>query len=102
VLSRGLVAKKLLKVLPFPLVFGALSCFLNKQPCSTLTVWWKYALAPLPTPQKYKKSDNVKVLATEFDNESRDRAGMNFSERWAADGVRIYGAYKNGPQIFSD
>ena len=41
-------------------------------------------------PPKYKKSDYVKVLATEFDNESRDRAGMNFSERWAADGNGLW------------
>jgi hypothetical protein len=32
----------------------------------------------------------VKVLATEFDNESRDRAGMNFSERWAAYGNDLW------------
>jgi hypothetical protein len=45
---------------------------------------------PKNMPPMYKKSDYVKVLATEFDNEDRDRAGMNFSERWAADGNGLW------------
>ncbi len=28
----------------------------------------------------------MRVLATKFDNENRDNAGMNFSDRWLADG----------------
>jgi hypothetical protein len=55
--------------------------------------------APLPTPQKnmppkYRKKDYVKVLAIKFDNDERDKSGMNFSERWAADygnGLWCYG-----------
>jgi hypothetical protein len=35
---------------------------------------------------KYSKGDRVKVKATRFDNETRDRNGLSFSEKWAADG----------------
>ena len=35
---------------------------------------------------KFSKGERVRVLATKFDNEKRDNAGMNFSERWLADG----------------
>ena len=35
---------------------------------------------------KYSKGDRVKVRATRFDNETRDRNGLSFSEKWAADG----------------
>ncbi len=32
---------------------------------------------------KYSKGDRVKVRATRFDNETRDRNGLSFSEKWA-------------------
>ncbi len=35
---------------------------------------------------KYSKGDRVKVRTTRFDNETRDRNGLSFSEKWAADG----------------
>jgi hypothetical protein len=34
---------------------------------------------------KYNKGDWVKVKATLFDNWTRDRNGLLFSEKWAAD-----------------
>jgi hypothetical protein len=41
-------------------------------------------------PPKYKKDDYVKVLATAFDNEERDKAGRNFSEDWLHQGNGIW------------
>jgi hypothetical protein len=41
-------------------------------------------------PPKYRKKDYVKVLANKFDNDERDKSGMNFSERWAADGNGLW------------
>jgi hypothetical protein len=41
-------------------------------------------------PPKYKKDDYVKVLATAFDNEKRDKAGRNFSEDWLHQGNGIW------------
>ncbi len=35
---------------------------------------------------KFSKGERVRVLATKFDNENRGNAGMNFSEKWLADG----------------
>ena len=35
---------------------------------------------------KFSKGERVRVEATKFDNDKRDNAGMNFSERWLADG----------------
>ena len=35
---------------------------------------------------KFSKGERVRVEATKFDNDNRDNAGMNFSERWLADG----------------
>ncbi len=40
-------------------------------------------------PPKYIKKDYVKVLANKCDNDERNKSGMNFSERWAADWNRL-------------
>jgi hypothetical protein len=61
-------------------------------------------------PPKYRKKDYVKVLANKFDNDERDKSGMNFSERWAADGnglwcygtiSRVYVKKRGQPQKYS-
>jgi hypothetical protein len=41
-------------------------------------------------PPKYNKNDYVKVLATAFDNDKRDKAGRNFSEDWVHQGNGIW------------
>jgi hypothetical protein len=59
---------------------------------------------------KFSKGERVRVLATTFDNENRDNAGMNFSERWLADGhgtwcygtiCRVYVKKGRMPQKYS-
>jgi hypothetical protein len=59
---------------------------------------------------KFSKRERVRVLATKFDNENRDNAGMNFSERWFADGhgrwcygtiSRVYVKKRRMPQKYS-
>jgi hypothetical protein len=59
---------------------------------------------------KFSKGERVRVLATKFDNEKRDNAGMNFSERWPADGngtwcfgtiSRVYVKRRGAPQKYS-
>ena len=39
---------------------------------------------------QFSKGQRVRVAATKFDNENRDHAGMNFSERWLADGNGVW------------
>ena len=52
----------------------------------------------------------MRVEATKFDNDNRDNAGMNFSERWLADGngtwchgtiSRVYVKRRGAPQKYS-
>jgi hypothetical protein len=58
----------------------------------------------------FSKGQRVRVAATKFDNENRDSAGMNFSERWLADGhgvwcygtiSRVYVKRRGQPQKYS-
>ena len=35
---------------------------------------------------QFGKGDRVRVSAVRFDNDTRDRNGLTFSEKWAADG----------------
>ncbi len=58
----------------------------------------------------FSKGQRVRVAATKFDNENRDSAGMNFSERWLADGhgvwcygtiSRVYVKKGRNPQKYS-
>ena len=59
---------------------------------------------------KFSKGERVRVEATKFDNDKRDNAGMNFSERWLADGngtwcygtiSRVYVKRRGAPQKYS-
>ncbi len=59
---------------------------------------------------QFSKGQRVKVAATKFDNENRDNEGMNFSERWLADGngvwcygtiSRVYVKKGRNPQRYS-
>ena len=58
----------------------------------------------------FSKGQRVRVAATKFDNDNRDNAGMNFSERWLADGhgvwcygtiSRVYVKKGRNPQKYS-
>jgi hypothetical protein len=81
------------EIIPFP----CRSCFFGFKVSLKYThrVVETSDFSPIPLPThsygmapKFKKGDRdrVRVLAIKLDNEERDASGMNFSERWVADG----------------